>query len=164
MADWKRFELDEEEQIKQKKYEEREPELYPDDQAPQIGDIEYYEYECGMPCTVNGCCGHTTDLPVGILVDNVMFFVEGFEGGDFPQTKAEAEEVKSVVRRLDLALKKMAPTSEDTPNWSDYADSQDHVVKDVGEVKGELDSFFTSKDNKRSFFESISEDDNKKSS
>jgi hypothetical protein len=83
--------------------EPREPEIYPDDQVPEIS-VEFYEYDCGSPCTENGCMGHVTDIPVSIEIDNVSFEVSGYWGGDYPREKATIAEVKSVIARLERAL------------------------------------------------------------
>jgi hypothetical protein len=69
-------------------------------------DVEYYEYDCGWPCTVNGCPGHITDIPVSIIIDGIRFEVEGAEGGDFPGSDIEkVKQVKAVVSELYEAVK-----------------------------------------------------------
>lgn len=64
-------------------------------------DIEYFEYDCAGYCTTNGCGGHMTDIPIGIIIDGVTFFVEGYEGGSFPGNDIEEiDKVISVVNQL----------------------------------------------------------------
>ena len=64
-------------------------------------EIEYYEYECGKPCSPSGCTGHVSEQPVGVTINGVTFWVDGYEGGDFPSPeRRENEEVRRVV--LDL--------------------------------------------------------------
>ena len=36
-------------------------------------DIEYDEYECGRPCTQDGCVGHSDGIPVALIINNVTF-------------------------------------------------------------------------------------------
>jgi hypothetical protein len=86
---------------------DRKAEIYPDDQVPDVTIEECYEYECGSYCSPDGCHGHVTDAPTHIMIDNVCFVVDGFDGGDYPMFKAEVEEVKSVIKRLQLALEKL---------------------------------------------------------
>lgn len=40
-------------------------------------NVTYYEYECGRPCTPNGCPGHTTDIPVAIEINGFTFVLMG---------------------------------------------------------------------------------------
>ncbi len=40
-------------------------------------NVTYYEYECGRPCTPNGCCGHETDIPVAIEINGFTFVLMG---------------------------------------------------------------------------------------
>ncbi len=69
-------------------------------------DVEYYDYDCGYPCTPNGCFGHLTDIPVSFSVGGVTFHVDGAEGGDFPDNKTNIELVIAVVKELgDLIAK-----------------------------------------------------------
>jgi len=72
-------------------------------QEPQAGGpvcVEYFEYECGHPCTENGCTGHSTDIPVGVEIDGVWFYVQGYEGGDFPGDGKMIKSVQRAVARL----------------------------------------------------------------
>ncbi len=67
---------------------------------------EYYEYDCGYPCTPNGCCGHSTDIPLSFSVGGATFNVYGSESGDFPDSKENIQLVRSVVTALrDACLK-----------------------------------------------------------
>lgn len=63
-------------------------------------DVEFYEYECGSNCTVNGCVGHDTDIPVGFALGGIYFEVSGAASGDFPSDKATISQVKLVVEEL----------------------------------------------------------------
>ena len=64
-------------------------------------DVETYEYECGHPCTPDGCMGHSTNIPVSFEVSGVRFVVNGYEGGDFPgRDKDEIDRVIEVVNLL----------------------------------------------------------------
>jgi hypothetical protein len=45
--------------------------------------VEHDEYDCGRPCTENGCPGHA-GAPVGFWLDGALFYASGYEGGDFP--------------------------------------------------------------------------------
>lgn len=63
-------------------------------------EIEYYEYDCGSPCTVDGCLGHTTDQPVGFYLDGIWFFVEGYDG-NFPTGNSRYnKQVKKVINKI----------------------------------------------------------------
>lgn len=69
-------------------------------------DVEYHEYECGRPCTQDGCPGHTTDMPIGFTFSGATFYVAGAEGGDFPShdntiNKAVQEAFLHLEQRLD---------------------------------------------------------------
>ena len=69
----------------------------------EIYDIEYYEYDCGDPCTVDGCPGHVTDVPIGFTFNGIQFYVAGAEGGDFPGSNKE--EIKEVQEAFKLLMK-----------------------------------------------------------
>jgi hypothetical protein len=62
-----------------------------------IEDIDYYEYDCGSPCTTNGCPGHGTDIPIGLLIAGVWFWAD--EG--FLADKEQIERVRKAVEELD---------------------------------------------------------------
>lgn len=67
--------------------------------------IEYYDYDCGCACTPEGCTGHITDIPIGIIVDGVTFYVEGYETGDLPVTDPDhVDKIKAVVKKLSDIL------------------------------------------------------------
>lgn len=73
-------------------------------QSPKIEfECDYYEYECGNNCSVNGCDGHVTDIPISITLDGITFYVSGYPEGDFPNSNSDA--VKSVVEKLKTLLK-----------------------------------------------------------
>ena len=63
-------------------------------------DVEYYDYDCGRPCTPNGCCGHSTDIPLSFTVGGVTFHVDGAQSGDFPDEKENTNRVCAVVKAL----------------------------------------------------------------
>lgn len=63
-------------------------------------DIEYYEYDCGRPCTVDGCLGHVTDIPISITIDDVTFCIEDADDNFAGYTKEQFEHVKTVVNKL----------------------------------------------------------------
>lgn len=97
-------------------------------------DVEYYEYECGNACTPNGCCGHSTDIPVEIYIDGVRFSVDGYDAGDFPggADKEEIDRVKKAVKNMERVLKqKNKPSSNVIINDSLKMDQQGRVVKSV---------------------------------
>ena len=71
-------------------------------------DVEYYDYECGFPCTPNGCCGHGTDIPLSFTVGGVTFSVYGAESGDFPDLKENIERVRTVVAALGKLIMRSA--------------------------------------------------------
>jgi len=71
----------------------------------EIDDIEYYEYDCPEYCTPDGCKGHTTDIPVGIMINGIMFYVEGYESGDYPN-RGDDEKIKKVQAVIE-ELKKL---------------------------------------------------------
>ena len=48
-------------------------------------EVEFYEYECGSYCSPNGCPGHMTTFPVGFFYKGFVFYVAGYNEGDFPQ-------------------------------------------------------------------------------
>lgn len=62
--------------------------------------IEYFETDCGSPCTPNGCMGHDTDIPVSITIDGISFDIENSIGGDFPNESSDIDKVKEVVNKL----------------------------------------------------------------
>lgn len=67
----------------------------------RIEDIEYYEYDCGNPCTEDGCMGHSTDVPVSFTINGVRVDVNGYLGGDFPgDNKEEIRMVKEFVEEF----------------------------------------------------------------
>jgi hypothetical protein len=84
--------------------EEHMADIKPLDVPPELTGVELHEYECGSPCTENGCLGHDTGVPFAITLDNVRFVVEGYEAGDYPADKAFVAEVQNVVARLEKAL------------------------------------------------------------
>jgi hypothetical protein len=63
-------------------------------------EIVYYEYECGSPCTVNGCMGH--DGPaVGLVINGEQFVNEDYARGDTIPNPEEVEAaVKAAVAKL----------------------------------------------------------------
>jgi len=92
-------------------------------QEPESGgpvEVEYFEYECGHPCTPNGCMGHTTNIPVGIEIDGVWFYVQGYEGGDYP---GDGKMIKAVQR--SVAHLKAMEKAEKTQIESDKNDMPD---------------------------------------
>jgi hypothetical protein len=81
------------------------------------------EYDCGKPCTPDGCPGHEGH-PIGFWLDGISFYVEGAEAGDFPSGHATTnrrvrevlgklaealEPVEMTVRDLDTELKEQGP-------------------------------------------------------
>lgn len=69
-------------------------------------DVDYYDHDCGSPCTPNGCFGHETDIPLSFTVGGVTFHVDGAERGDFPDEKENVELVCKVVKALGELIKK----------------------------------------------------------
>lgn len=63
-------------------------------------EVDYYDYDCGSPCTPHGCPGHLTDIPVSITISGVTFHVDGSERGDFPSGAAGVARVQAVVEAL----------------------------------------------------------------
>ena len=63
-------------------------------------EIEDYEYDCMGYCTSDGCRGHTTDIPVAIIINNIRFEVEGYSGGDYPSDQDTINDVKKVVDQI----------------------------------------------------------------
>lgn len=61
--------------------------------------VDYYDYECGQPCTPNGCRGHSTDIPISFTVNGITFYVDGVHSGDFPN-KEDIKDVQQVVRSI----------------------------------------------------------------
>jgi len=59
-------------------------------------EVEYYDYDCGSPCTPNGCPGHSTTVPIAFSLGGVTFHVDGAEAGDFPSSSG-SNEVNRVV-------------------------------------------------------------------
>jgi len=68
-------------------------------------DVDYWEYDCGYPCTPNGCPGHITDIPVSIIIDGVTFYVEGYEGGDFPPR--DPEKIEKIIKVVDNIIDRL---------------------------------------------------------
>jgi len=78
-------------------------------------DVEYYEYDCGKPCTVDGCMGHETDIPVSITINGVRLVVEGADEGDFPSKNKEYNErVKYVIEFMAKFFKNINEYTERT--------------------------------------------------
>lgn len=68
-------------------------------------EMEYYEYDCGHPCTEDGCPGHITDMPVSITVDGVRLSVDGADAGDFPSDdRAHNQTVREVMEKMAALL------------------------------------------------------------
>jgi hypothetical protein len=64
-------------------------------------EVIYPEYDCGRPCTPNGCPGHEGTQPVGFYLDGVSFYVDGYQAGDFPSHDMEINnEVSEVIQTL----------------------------------------------------------------
>jgi len=55
----------------------------------RVAFLEYDEYECGLPCTPDGCEGHTNKHASGITVHGVTLWVEGSQEGDYPSKNQE---------------------------------------------------------------------------
>lgn len=62
--------------------------------------VEYYDCDCGSPCTPNGCCGHSTGIPMSFTVGGVTFHVDGAQSGDFPDNDENVKRVRAVVKAL----------------------------------------------------------------
>lgn len=77
-------------------------------------DVEYYEYDCGSPCTPNGCCGHSTNIPVSFTVGGVTFHVDGAQSGDFPDEKENVNRVRAVVKALGALISADAKLRDST--------------------------------------------------
>ena len=67
-------------------------------------DVEYYDYDCGKPCTPNGCCGHSTNIPVSFTVGGVTFHVDGAQSGDFPNENENVNRVCAVVKAMGALI------------------------------------------------------------
>lgn len=79
----------------------------PDFSGEEGFEVIYHEYDCGRPCTENGCPGHETTMPVGFWLDGITFWVEGAEGGDFPSGhRSVNDQVAKVIEKLTSLLKK----------------------------------------------------------
>jgi len=76
-------------------------EILPVSDDDDFGVVEVYEYDCGKPCTENGCPGHETDIPMSIEFLGATFHVDGAERGDFP-TGASKEHVRIVGEAVAL--------------------------------------------------------------
>ena len=65
--------------------------------------IEYEEYECGLPCIPNGCPGHETDVPCGLIIEGFFFDVSNEL---YPPIKDETvERLKAVVNEACKLLR-----------------------------------------------------------
>jgi len=73
--------------------------------AEDFGVAEFYEYDCGSPCTENGCLGHETNVPMSIEFKGVLFHVDGAEGGDFPSS--DSEHVQRVIDAVDVMYQRL---------------------------------------------------------
>lgn len=62
----------------------------------KIDSIEFYEYECGFPCTPDGCKGHVTDIPISITINGVRLVVEGAD-----RRLSRRNEVKKLIKELE---------------------------------------------------------------
>lgn len=46
--------------------------------------LVYGEYDCGHPCTPNGCPGHESTIPEGIEINGWTFVLDGCRGDALP--------------------------------------------------------------------------------
>lgn len=67
-------------------------------------EIEYHEYDCGIPCTTDGCIGHETDIPESLVIEGFVFQII-----DMPTGKHELECLKKSVK---LAVSQMSLLDE----------------------------------------------------
>ena len=56
--------------------------------------VDYYEYDCGQPCTPDGCKGHDTDIPIGITIDGIYLHI-----WDYPEVN-KVDAVKNLIGEL----------------------------------------------------------------
>lgn len=68
--------------------------------------ITYYEYECGQPCTPNGCCGHETDIPVAIEINGFTLVLMGDQDDlSFLNDKRQLDHWTRTVEAICAAVK-----------------------------------------------------------
>jgi hypothetical protein len=74
---------------------------------PLSVEVFYHEYDCWTPCTQNGCPGHLTDIPIGIDIEGVSFYVDGYQLGDYPMSLHQ-EKIAKVKQVVTLILETLA--------------------------------------------------------
>jgi len=68
-------------------------------------EIVYFTYTCTSPCIPSGCPGHTTNDPVAIVVDNVLFLPSGvLNGTPIFGSEEETKSVRRAIERLQNAV------------------------------------------------------------
>lgn len=79
---------------------------------PKNWEITTMETECGFPCTPNGCCGHSTDIPEYLCVGgfNLSFHCEDFsDTQEFRNAATIGKKLREVFDFYSANHKKLAP-------------------------------------------------------
>lgn len=77
--------------------------------------LVYGEYDCGNPCTPNGCPGHESTIPEGFTVNHWVFVLDGCRGDSLPFID-DPRELDHWTRTLEAmvdALNAAAPVEAD---------------------------------------------------
>jgi len=92
---------------------EMKPEPEPDYSNEEGFEVINGEYDCGKPCTQDGCPGHEGH-PIGFWLDGISFYVEGAEAGDFPSGHATTNRrVREVLGKLEAHVNPTTKTARD---------------------------------------------------
>lgn len=76
----------------------------------------YYEYDCGRPCTPNGCTGHSTDIPVSMTINGYTFELMG-DRGDL-SFMADKRRLDHWTRTIEAILEAVERTPPVEPNMA----------------------------------------------
>lgn len=80
-------------------------------------EVEYYEYDCGRPCTPSGCPGHPTDIPVAVDVNGFTLELRTYASGDFPHCE-EPRKLDLWIRTVRAVAAALEAAPEVLPNLS----------------------------------------------
>lgn len=73
--------------------------------------VEYYEYDCGRPCTPDGCPGHVTDNAIAIWVNGVRLVEENYALGNGPTSSEDVQKVTDAIHEIYDACTDKKPSN-----------------------------------------------------
>jgi hypothetical protein len=84
--------------------------------GPMKASLVYGEYDCGRPCTPNGCPGHESTIPEGIEINGWTFVLDGCQGDSLPFLD-DPREMDRWKRTLEVAVEVLnaAPNFQELP-------------------------------------------------